>query len=214
MLRNEQANKAKQQQRLIPYGMDNVTVRILDTPTTQDWTVCKDLTLATVGKSAVKPVDHAFKEMALKSEHSPIRALQVSWVWENLPSWVSVHLTRHHVGCTPFVQSQRNDRQDAYDRNTAPQNIPVIHAEVANFQSIIDISKMRLCFNAAAETRYAWLLFLKELEKYEPELVAFCKPKCVYRGGICGEPRPCNIRPYVGKTAQAYYAMFGGTTHV
>lgn len=128
-----------------------------------------------------------FLQKIIASEHSPIRSLQYIWEWTDLPSWVSVHLVRHHVGCTPFVQSQRNDRQDNYDRTAAPQNSPVLHREVANAQSIIDISKRRLCKLAAPETRYAWMLFLKELSLYAPDLVRACVPMCVYRNGLCPE---------------------------
>ena len=168
-----------------------VTVTILDTPTTQDWALVKDLTLGTMGLHAVSPVDEAFKTRMILSEHSPIRNLQVTWEWDGLPSWVSVHLVRHHAGCTHFVQSQRNDRQDNYDRNLALQSARVLHRMTANFQSILDISRKRLCNNAARETRLAWDMFLTALEPSEPELIQCCVPNCVYRNGICVEPHSC-----------------------
>lgn len=175
-------------QMLCPEAMKEVNVRILRTPTEEEWNLCKEITLGTIGKTTITPIDGEFKKKIILSEHSTIRPLNVIWEWENLPSWVSVHFVRHHVGCTPFVQTQRNDRQKKYDRCKAPQDAPVLHRETANFQSIMDISKLRLCLGAAPETRYAWQLFLSELAKYEPELVMACVPKCVYRGGLCTEP--------------------------
>ena len=172
----------------IPIGMEDTSVRILDAPTTQDWLLVRNLLLGTVGKcSNTETITADTKRKIIASEHSPLRTLQITWEWVNLPSWVSVHLVRHHVGCTPYVQTQRNDRQNNYDRTKAPQDTPVLHRETANAQSILDISKRRLCKMSAEQTRYAWMLFLVALAKYEPELTHACVPQCVYRNGLCPE---------------------------
>ena len=176
----------------IPDGMQDVRVRILAAPTAQDWFVARQLALGTIcvvlkDMTTITEPTSVYKDKLITSEHSPINTLNVVWEWVQLPSWVSVHLVRHHVGCTHFVQSQRNDRQNNYDRREAPQNAPVLHRMSANFESIINISKKRLCRKAAEETRYAWMLFLKELATYSPELVRQCVPQCVYRNGLCQE---------------------------
>lgn len=133
--------------------------------------------------------------MILQSEHSPIRSLMYTWEWENLPSWVSVHFARHSVGWTPFVQTQRNDRQSDFDRRKAPQDTPVLMRVTANAQSIINVSHVRSCKKAAEETQEAWQMFLDALEPIEPALVMRCVPKCVYRNGLCCEPKPCGDFP-------------------
>ena len=171
--------------------LQNTTVTILSTPSKADWEQCKLLTLGTMSKQPKTPVTEAFKNTIIKSEHSPIYTLMITWEWVNLPSWVSVHFVRHHVGITHFVSSQRNDRQDQYDRNAARQDAPVLHRCTASFQTIINMSKMRLCQNASPETREAWLLVLKELKIPEPTLVKYCVAKCIYRNGICCEPKQC-----------------------
>ena len=99
-------------------------VEILKHPTDEDWMLCKQCTLVTIGKEAKQPPTDEWKHKILASEHSPIRVLQFVFRITNLPYWVSVHLVRHHVGVTPFVKTQRNDRQSEYDRGKAPQDAP------------------------------------------------------------------------------------------
>ena len=169
----------------------NLKCHILDSPTMQDWARCKEVTLGTIGKHAVTPVDSAWKARMIASEHSPIRELTVCVEFENIPYYVATHLVRHHVGCQPYQMSQRNDRQENYDREKAPQDAPVLLRMTMNFQSIIDISKVRLCNQADAKTHYAWVVFLAALGEHEPEITAACVPKCVYRNGLCSEPFPC-----------------------
>jgi Thymidylate synthase complementing protein. len=89
----------------------------------------------------------------LNAEHSPIRLLRFVFLLEDIPYYVSNHLVRHHVGCTPFVRSQRNDRQDSYDRNAARQDAPVSMMWELNAQSLIDVSHKRLCGMADQATR-------------------------------------------------------------
>ena len=66
----------------------------------------------------------------------------------------------------------------------------MVHEFEANAQSIINISRKRMCFQASKETREAWKEFLDELEKKEPELRLCCVPEGIYRGG-CPEFKNC-----------------------
>jgi hypothetical protein len=105
----------------------------------------------------------------------------------DVPSWVTVHLIRHHEGFQPFISSQRNDIQHEYDRRKAPQDTLINMRFSANAQAIINISRKRLCNKASKETKQLWHDFLKELETVFPEIIPFCVPECVYRNGICPE---------------------------
>ena len=127
----------------------------------------------------------------LLAEHSPIRKLIVSWKWTDLPSWVSVHFVRHKFGIEHFVRSQRTDRT-GINRDELPQGTLVTHECEANAQSIINISRKRLCHQASEETRIAWIKFLTELKKYEQELFQVCFSECVYRG-FCPEIKSCGF---------------------
>ena len=141
-----------------------------------------------------------WKRKLIMAEHSPLRKMIFSWKWVDLPYWVSVHFCRHSVGCTPFVSTQRDDRQSYTTgqthtkRGDAPQSTPVSHEEFANAQAIINMSRKRLCNCASVETRNAWRAFLDEVVKQEePELYAQCVRECVYRNGLCPEMKSCNF---------------------
>jgi hypothetical protein len=136
-----------------------------------------------------KEPSSSWKRKMLLAEHSPIRLMLFKWKWVNLKYWISVHFVRHKIGIEHFVSTQRTDRTGVC-REGSPQNAPVLHQCVANAQSIIFISRKRLCTQASAETRSAWKLVLDEIKKCEPELHAACVPECVYRG-FCPEFKPC-----------------------
>lgn len=190
--------------------LSDLSVNILSVPSDEDWLMSKKLAYRTIGKETEKQPDEYWKQMILGAEHSPIRNLLVRWEWINLPYWVSVHFVRHKIGIEHYVRSQRNDRQSVYDRNTAPQNASVTHSCVANLQAIINISKVRLCKQASYETRYAWVMFLGELINHMPEVPDFCQPTCIYRNGICPEPRGCgfNKTSQFNKLLDAYKLLF------
>ena len=192
--------------------MSDLRVNIIKYPTEEDWLIVKNNALVTMGKHSEKLPDEAWKIKILKSEHSPIRSLQYIWEWENLPSWVSVHFVRHKIGIEHFVKSQRNDRQEDYDRKKAPQDYPVIHKCVANAQAIINISRVRLCNKASPETKYAWVAFIQELFKYSYELAQLCAPTCIYRNGICSEFESCgyNKTAIYKKQQEAYLNLLQG----
>ena len=131
----------------------------------------------------------AWKRKMLLAEHSPVRLMLFKWKWINLKYWVSVHFVRHKIGIEHFVSTQRTDRTGV-NREEALQGATVHHQCCANAQSIIFISRKRLCTQASPETRAAWKLVLEEIRKCEPELHSLCVPECVYRG-FCPEFKPC-----------------------
>lgn len=188
-------------------------VRIVNSPTDQDWLNVRNDALFTQRKSTDRVPSSELKKKFLISEHSPIRDLKVVWEWIDIPYYVSVHFSRHHQGVEHFVSSQRNDIQKKYDRRSAPQSSPVNHKCTANTQAILNISRARLCLVASPETTKAWRLFLEELYKYEPELVQLCVKPCVYRNGICPEVfKPCgyNKTEHYKKTQEMYINYIGG----
>ena len=99
---------------------DEIKVEILRHPTDEDWERCKMLAMNTIGKRWSGEVTDEWKNKILKAEHSPIRTLMFT-VRMELPYWVSTHFVRHKYGVEHYVSSQRNDRQDKYDRREAPQ---------------------------------------------------------------------------------------------
>lgn len=165
-------------------------VEILKHPTEEDWMLCKQCTLVTVGKEPVKPPDDAWKRKILTSNHSPIRTLQFCFKITDVPYWVSVHLCRH-VMATPFVKTQRDDRQSAYKRAEARQDAPVDMCWYMNAEELMNISHKRLCYKASEETRDVVRKICDEVVRTNPEFDGLLVPNCVWHNGVCMEFSPC-----------------------
>ena len=170
--------------------MEDYKVEILKYPTEEDWLWCKTCTLNTVGKSSTKYPNDEWKIKLLSAEHSPARELWFG-IKMQIPYWVSVHLVRHHIGVNHYVQSQRNDRQEKYDRTQAPQGEIVSHIMSINAQELIFMSHKRLCNQASPETRHLMRQICDLVIKSNPEFKDLLVPLCVYRGGRCTEFNPC-----------------------
>ena len=165
-----------------------MTVKLLRYPTEEDWLFAKQCALETVGLNAVTPPDFEWKRKVLRARHSPIRELRFAFELE-IPYWVSVHLCRH-VHAQPYVRSQRNDRQNDYDRNAARQDEPVTMIWTMNAEELMTIANKRLCKQASAETRKAVQMMCDLVLEKMPEFDGLFAPPCV-RYGKCDEIFPC-----------------------
>lgn len=156
------------------------------------WREIADSANTTINKEAgIKEPSSQWKRRMLLCEHSPIRQLLIKAKWYDLMYWVSVHIVRHKIGIEHWVRSQRPDRMGVkLDRNDAPQSSLIEHEIEANAQSIINISRKRLCNMAMTETRDAWKSFLDSFKDSEIELYNTCVPDCIYRGH-CYEFKSC-----------------------
>lgn len=154
-----------------------------------DWEEVVNDCRATVGKLPLgKEPSSAFKRSILISEHSPIRSIAAKWIWQNIPSWVATHFSRHKWEC--FIKTQRTDRTGT-NRDKLPQDAPVNFSGEANAQQLIDTARKRLCMQASRETRKYMEDLKTELRTYEPEISDVLVPNCVYRCG-CPEPNGCS----------------------
>jgi hypothetical protein len=139
-----------------------------------------------------------FKRRMMIAEHEPIRDIIVKFRWEGIKYWCAMHWKTHiWPGRT---NTQRNDRQDNYDRNKAPQDVPVDFTGDPNLQHLIDTWRKRLCYMADPETRGYAEDFKAELRFYEPEASDALVPNCVYRCG-CPEGGKCQ---FFAKLVQDY----------
>lgn len=165
-------------------------IKLLEYPTFDDWVEVKRRALVTVGKKPISAPTEEWQRDILEARHSPIRYLRFSFLLENIPSWVSVHLVRH-IHAQPYVKSQRNDRQNEYDRNKAPQDAPVSMIWDMNAEELLTIANKRLCAQAAKETREVVQEMCRLVIECCPEFKPFLIPICEYHGGVCHEMNPC-----------------------
>ena len=132
----------------------------------------------------------------LKAEHSMIRVFLLAIEMTDIPYYVSVHLVRHKFGVEHFVRSQRDTSMNPveYERNSAPQNALVNHIMILNPQSLINISRKRLCNKADPATKRLWSYVRDVISRHHNPYVAaiasVMMPDCEYRGR-CNEVVPC-----------------------
>ena len=150
----------------------------------------KECAYGTCGREAKTPVDSGWLYRILRARHSPIRELSYRFILRDIPYWVSVHLVRHHEGVQWYVESQRNDRQDKYDRNAARQDAPVTVRVSLNAEALMNIANKRLCNKAAAETREVVEEMCRLAALATPELETLLVPECE-RHGVCFEMIHC-----------------------
>lgn len=145
----------------------------------------------TIGKEEInkEPSDN-WKARMLLAEHSPIKLVEYCIKFKSLRQWVGVHLLRH--GFTlPFIHSQREDRRELdCPRDELPQGTPNDQDFVVNAQTLINISRKRLCRCASKETREAWEAVKEEMKNVDPIMASKMVPNCVY-SGFCRELNCC-----------------------
>ena len=170
-----------------------IKIEILRAPTQEDWERCYMLALNTMGKKYVDAnnnyATNQWKDRMLKCKHSPIRTLMFT-IQMTIPYYVSTHFVRHKIGVEHFVQSQRNDRQDLYDRNVAPQGAMVSHVMDINAEQLMFMANRRLCGMADITTRYVMTKICSKVMKSNPEFIGHLKPMCEVLHE-CPEFKPC-----------------------
>lgn len=123
-----------------------------------------------------------------RCEHSPIRT-QLFWVeMVDIPTFVSVHFSRHKIGVEHFVMSNRSDRGGVanVDRNSL-----VKHSMLINAQSLVNMARKRLCGQASDETCMVMEKIKVAVAAVDEVLTDYMVRECQYRNGRCPELRPC-----------------------
>ena len=155
------------------------------------WKRAMNAARRTVGKEPLdKEPSESFKLMSLFAEHSQIKLVEYLISFKALRRWVGVHILRHPF-VLPCIHSQREDRRELdIPRDELPQGSLNDQDFVMNAQTLINVSRKRLCSCASKETREAWKAVKNEIAKTEPNMAAVMVPNCIYRG-FCPERESC-----------------------
>lgn len=174
----------------LPDNGGKVTVNLIRIPSEEDVLLCKKCAFVTIGKGTEKQPDSEWLHSIMEARHSPIRVLPFVFEFSNLPSYIATHFARH-VHALPFVESQRNDRQDKYDRRKAPQDAPVHMILYMGGEELQIIANKRLCMQADPATRIVAQAMCDLVGYHVPWIKGLLVPMCVYHGGVCHEMKPC-----------------------
>lgn len=174
-----------------------MNITLIGSPTEQDWLEVKRRALVTVGLQPKNAPDEKWKHSILEARHSPIRYLRYSFYLEGIPYWVACEL-RTHVHDMPYVadfgtyiKSQRNDRQQNYDRNAQRQDAPVNMILDVNGEQIQVLANKRLCKQATLQAYSAVKHMCCLVQDAEPAFAGLLVPMCQHCGGVCHEMYSC-----------------------
>lgn len=150
-----------------------------------DWTEIKNACRKTISMkdSKVEPGSD-WKRKLLLAEHSPLRHSLITVDIEDVPFYVMGHIVRHSVGVTPYVGTSREDRT-GIDRSERSQTDLVSMRLDMNIQSLINISRKRLCNQADKQTQIVWLEVVKAIAEYDQDIAWACVPEGIRS---CGCP--------------------------
>lgn len=174
----------------LPDDGGEVIVRLIRIPDEEDEMLCKECAFVTVGKEGSKLPALSWLQRIMKARHSPIRELHFAFRFDGLPSYIATHLSRH-IHARPYIQSQRNDRQDKYDRRAARQDAPVTMVWCMEGEELQIVANKRLCRKADAATRAVVEAACGLVRCHVPYVSGLLVPMCVYHGGVCHEMKPC-----------------------
>lgn len=166
------------------YNPNEDPLQVMVEPVEGSWRRALKLARRTGGKEDInKDPSDKFKYKVLLQEHSPIRAVEYIINFERIRQWVTTHLVRHWLGFIPFVHSQREDKRELdVPRDELPQGAENDMDVLVNAQSLINVSKKRLCHKASPETRHAWEMVVNSIAQFDVPMARVMVPDCVYRG--------------------------------
>lgn len=160
-----------------------------------DWLEIKNLCRKTVSLAdSEKQPTSEWKRKLLLAEHSPLRHSLITIDIENIPYANMGHLVRHHEGVTPYVTTSREDRT-GMPREYRTQVDPVSMRMDLNIQSLINISRKRLCNQADKDTQAIWWEVVKKVAEKDPDIAWACVPEGVHTCGCTesfGNCKMCN----------------------
>lgn len=150
-----------------------------------DWLEIKNLCRKTISMndSKLEPSSE-WKRNLLLAEHSPLRHSLITVDIEDVPFYVMGHLVRHSVGVTPYVSTSREDRTNISRSERSQTDLVSMRIDM-NIQSLINISRKRLCNQADKQTQIIWLEVVKEIAKYDKDIAWACVPEGIR---TCGCP--------------------------
>jgi hypothetical protein len=134
-----------------------------------------------MGKSELEPTQE-WKRKLLIARHSPLRAGEIQWRWEQIPYAISTHFARH-VHSEKWVSTSRADRTEIKDRSKRSQMDNVSMIMRSNIDALQAMAEKRLCFQADPLTRAYMQNLVEVIQEYDEDLAWSLVPSCIRTGG-------------------------------
>lgn len=160
-----------------------------------DWKEIKNMARTTISlkDSNKRPTTEWIRKMLI-AEHSVLRHSLITIEIEGIPYAMMGHLVRHSVGVTPYVSTSREDRTGIKREERSQMDLVNMRMDL-NIQSLINISRKRLCHQADTLTRQIWEEVVYKVSEYDEDVAWACVPEGIRTCGCpegFGECRCCN----------------------
>lgn len=148
-----------------------------------DWLNIKNLCRATISmdKSEVEPAQE-WKRKLLIARHSPLRAGEIQWKWNEIPYAISTHFARH-VHSEKWISTSRADRTEIKDRSERSQMDNVSMTMRSNIDALQAMAEKRLCFQADETTRGYMEDLVEAVGEYDKDVAWSLVPTCIRTAG-------------------------------
>ena len=161
--------------------------------TQQFWIVCKDIPLFVASQLVRSHVGVQFYQRSKRTDRGGAdfteRCKRIADKLNEIGIYdgeTGINGSWYNKRIAASVREEILELPNEFDRY-APTDLSFI----INAEALINMAHKRLCSKASLETRKLMGMIKHEIEEVDPALAKHLVPMCVYRGGICSEPKSC-----------------------
>ena len=154
--------------------------------TQQFWIVCKDIPLFVASQLVRSHVGVQFYQRSKRTDRGGADFAERCKRIADRLNEIGINGGWHDKRIAASVCVEMLELPNEFDRY-APTDLSFI----INAEALMNMAHKRLCSKASPETRKLMAMIKHEIEEVDPALAKHLVPMCVYRGGICSEPKSC-----------------------
>ena len=154
--------------------------------TQQFWIVCKDIPLFVASQLVRSHVGVQFYQRSKRTDRGGADFTERCKRIADKLNEIGINGGYYDKRIAASVREEILELPKEFDRY-APTDLSFI----INAEALINMAHKRLCSKASPETRKLMAMIKHEIEVADPALARHLVPMCVYRGGICSEPKSC-----------------------
>lgn len=154
--------------------------------TQQFWIVCKDIPLFVASQLVRSHVGVQFYQLSKRTDRGGADFAERCKRIAEKANEIGINGGEHDKRLAASIREEILELPKEFDRY-APTDLSFI----INAEALMNMAHKRLCTKASPETRKLMAMIKHEIEIVDPALAKHLVPMCVYRGGICSEPKSC-----------------------
>lgn len=150
------------------------------------WVECKDIPLFVASQLVRSHVGVQFYQRSKRTDRGGADFAERCKRIAEKANEIGINGGEHDKRLAASIQAEILELPKEFDRN-APTDISFI----INAEALMNMAHKRLCTKASPETRKLMQMIKHEVSIVDPDLANHLVPMCIYRNGLCGEPKSC-----------------------